>query len=110
MNSFKNMNFTILKLSAKYSSTFHFKVKIGIKSTNENAETKGTYKYEKGTNETQINENLSFSMQSTPITKDTKINAYLQVYTKTGYKTAGAGEIVLSSLKPEEIMKVEIVK
>ena len=44
MNSFKNMKFTIDKLSAKYNSSFHFKVKIGNKTTNESVETKGTYK------------------------------------------------------------------
>ena len=103
MNSFKNMKFTIDKLSAKYNSSFHFKVKIGNKTTNESVETKGTYKYEKGTNETVINETVILNLNTAPVGKDAKIHAYLQVYTKTGYKTAGAGEILISSLKAGSI-------
>ena len=110
MNSFKNMKFTIDKLSAKYNSSFHFKVKIGNKTTNESVETKGTYKYEKGTNETVINETVILNLNTAPVGKDAKIHAYLQVYTKTGYKTAGAGEILISSLKAGSILNVEIVK
>ena len=106
----QTLTFVVERLVAEYSNSFHFKVKIGIKGTSSECETKGTYRYEKGTNETIIKETLILNLQSV-LTKEMKLQACLQVYTKSGFKTAGAGEIPYQSLlNPSCKLDIEIMK
>ena len=79
------------KLIANYSSSCNFKIKIVVNSANkEQAQNKHSFKYEKGSSEVQINEKLTLNV-SQPLNLETKLQFSLEVYTKTGYKTAGIG-------------------
>lgn len=102
----------INKIIADYSSSCHFKIKIVV-STSPNKETvenKHSFKYEKGVKEVNVNDQLELSLTS-PLTTETKLQFFLQVYTKTGYKTAGMGLLSLSSNVSNNIpIKIEIQK
>ena len=81
----------INKLIANYSSSCNFKIKIVVNSANkEQAQNKHSFKYEKGSSEVQINEKLTLNLAQ-PLNLETKLQFSLEVYTKTGYKTAGIG-------------------
>ena len=81
----------INKLIANYSSSCNFKIKIVVNSANkEQAQNKHSFKYEKGLSEVQINEKLTLNLAQ-PLNLETKLQFSLEVYTKTGYKTAGIG-------------------
>ena len=81
----------IKKLIANYSSSCNFKIKIVVNSANkEQAQNKHSFKYEKGSFEVQINEKLTLNLAQ-PLNLETKLQFSLEVYTKTGYKTAGIG-------------------
>ena len=81
----------INKLIANYSSSCNFKIKIVVNSANkEQAQNKHSFKYEKGFSEVQINEKLTLNLAQ-PLNLETKLQFSLEVYTKTGYKTAGIG-------------------
>ena len=85
------------KLKANYSSNCHFKIKI-VASTSpnkESVENKHSFKYEKGKTEVNINEKLELILNE-PLTTESKLQFFLEVYTKTGYKTAGVGTLSLS--------------
>ena len=84
------------KLTAKYCSNCHFKIKIVVSSSpnKESVEIKHSLKYEKGTSEINIYEKLDLKPNS-PLTSESKLHFFLEVYTKTGYKTAGVGKFNL---------------
>ena len=103
---------TINRLTAFYSSNCHFKIKIVSSSSpnKESAENKHSFKYDKSTSgvdiyeklELNINDNLSF---------EHKFQFFLEVYTKTGYKTAGLGILQLSQdIKLNNPIEIEIMK
>ena len=85
------------KLKANYSSNCHFKIKIvaSTSATKESVENKHSFKYEKGKSEVNINEKLELIVNE-PLTTESKLQFFLEVYTKTGYKTAGVGTLSLS--------------
>ena len=87
----------INRLLGNYSSSCYFKIKIILSSSpnKESAESKHSYKYEKGKNEINIYETLEIN-QNVPLTSESKFQFFLEVYTKTGYKTAGVGVYHLS--------------
>jgi len=97
----------INKLIANYSSSCNFKIKIVVNSANkEQAQNKHSFKYEKGSSEVQINEKLTLNLAQ-PLNLETKLQFSLEVYTKTGYKTAGIGLLSfadgIASNKPYKI-------
>lgn len=108
MNAKQSLTIKITKLIAAYSSTFHFKIKFGLKNAKDHCETKGTYKYEKGTSGTDIGESLEFPFDITP-TSDSLLQFCLQIYTKTGYKTASAGECAYSAVRPNSKCDIEFL-
>ena len=85
------------KLIANYSSNVHFKIKIVVSTSKfkEETENKHSFKYEKGSPEVKINEKLNLVVNE-PLTFESKLQFFLEVYTKTGYKTAGVGVYSLS--------------
>ena len=85
------------KLKANYSSNCHFKIKIvaSTSANKESVENKHSFKYEKGKSEVNINEKLELIVNE-PLTTESKLQFFLEVYTKTGYKTAGVGTLSLS--------------
>ena len=87
----------INKLIANYSSNCNFKILIVISTSpyNESAETKHSLKYEKGSSEVNIYEKLVLKPFD-PLTSETKLQFFLKVFTKKGYKTAGVGVLHLS--------------
>ena len=103
---------TINRLTAFYSSNCHFKIKVVASSSpnKESAENKHSFKYDKSTSgvdiyeklELNINDNLSF---------EHKFQFFLEVYTKTGYKTAGLGILQLNKdIKLNTPIEIEIMK
>ena len=102
----------IVKLTASYSSTCHFKIKVVSSSSpnKESAENKHSFKYDKSSQEVNINERLELKINDT-LTFDHKFQFFLEVYTKTGYKTAGLGILQLSKdLKLNHPIQIEIQK
>ena len=102
----------IVKLTASYSSTCHFKIKVVSSSSpnKEYAENKHSFKYDKSSQEVNINEKLELKINDT-LTFDHKFQFFLEVYTKTGYKTAGLGILQLSKdLKLNHPIQIEIQK
>ena len=102
----------INKLIGKFSSSFHFKIKIVLSSSpsKESVESKHSMKYEKGASELNIYEQLNLNTVS-PLSAESKLQFFLDVYTKTGYKTAGVGVLHLSrGVSINTPLKVEIKK
>ena len=102
----------IIKLSANYSSSCHFKIKVvaNTSSVKDSVENKHSFKYEKGTTETNINEKLELQL-SQPLNSETKLQFFLEVYTKTGYKTAGVAILnSLNNIVSNNLMELEILK
>ena len=102
----------INKLTASYSSTCHFKIKaVSSSSPNkESAENKHSFKYDKSLQEVNINEKLELNINDN-LTFEHKFQFFLEVYTKTGYKTAGLGILQLSKdLKLNNPIQIEIQK
>ena len=88
------IKFTLTKLIAQFSSSFHFKIKILIKNSSNNhnnCETMHSFKYEKGKEELILNNVLELPFDSETIKNDTTFQFLLEIYTKTGYKPAGLG-------------------
>ena len=103
---------TINKLIASYSSNCHFKIKIVSNSSpnKESAENKHSFKYDKSSSEVLINEKLELNINDT-LSFEHKFQFFLQVYTKSGYKTAGLGVLQLSKdIKLETPIQIEIMK
>ena len=88
----------VKKLTADYSSNCHFKIKIVSNSSpnKESAENKHSFKYDKNSSEVNINETLELNINDS-LTFEHKFQFFLEVYTKTGYKTAGIGILQLSN-------------
>ena len=88
----------VKKLTADYSSNCHFKIKIVSNSSpnKESAENKHSIKYDKNSSEVNINETLELNINDS-LTFEHKFQFFLEVYTKTGYKTAGIGILQLSN-------------
>ena len=102
----------INKLTASYSSTCHFKIKVVSSSTpnKESAENKHSFKYDKSLQVVNINEKLELNINDN-LTFEHKFQFFLEVYTKTGYKTAGLGILQLSKdLKLNNPIQIEIQK
>ena len=102
---------TINKLIASYSSNCHFKIKIVSNSSpnKESAENKHSFKYDKSSSEVLINEKLELNINDT-LSFEHKFQFFLQVYTKSGYKTAGLGVLQLSKdIKLETPIQIEIM-
>ena len=87
----------INRLLTKFSSSFHFKSKMVVSSSpnKESVENKHSFKYDKDSPELNIYEPLNLNLTS-PLTSESKLQFFLEVYTKTGYKTAGVGVFRLS--------------
>ena len=103
---------TINKLTASYSSNCHFKIKIVSNSSpnKESVENKHSFKYDKSSSEVLINEKLELNINDT-LSFEHKFQFFLQVYTKSGYKTAGLGILQLSKdIKLETPIQIEIMK
>ena len=103
---------TINKLIASYSSNCHFKIKIVSNSSpnKESAENKHSFKYDKSSSEVLINEKLELNIND-KLSFEHKFQFFLQVYTKSGYKTAGLGVLQLSKdIKLETPIQIEIMK
>ena len=102
----------INKLKANYSSNCHFKIKI-VSSSSPNKETienKHSFKYDKSLQETNINETLELQINNN-LSFENKFQFFLEVYTKTGYKTAGLGILQLSEdMKLNNPIQIEIQK
>ena len=102
----------INKLTASYSSTCHFKIKVVSSSSpnKESAENKHSFKYDKSLQVVNINEKLELNINDN-LTFEHKFQFFLEVYTKTGYKTAGLGILQLSKdLKLNNPIQIEIQK
>ena len=102
----------INKLTASYSSTCHFKIKVVSSSTpnKESAENKHSFKYDKSLQVVNINEKLELNINDN-LTLEHKFQFFLEVYTKTGYKTGGLGILQLSKdLKLNNPIQIEIQK
>ena len=101
----------INKLIANYSSSCNFKIKIVVNSANkEQAQNKHSFKYEKGSSEVQINEKLTLNLAQ-PLNLETKLQFSLEVYTKTGYKTAGIGLLSFADgIESNKPYKIQIKK
>ena len=107
----KKIIFNVNKLVANYSQTFHFKLKIQLKNSNEFCESKHSTKYEKNKTELNINETLELNiLNSSTINKDSVLQFYLLIYTKTGYKSAGNANLDIINIKNNLINKIEILK
>ena len=108
----KCIKLTLIKLNASYSTNFKFKVQSQIKNlNNQKVETNEGFKYAKETNFTQINEQLELNIEDISlINLDTELEFFLQIKTKTGYKTAGLGKINFSNIKNNDINFIEIEK
>ena len=103
---------TINKLIASYSSNCHFKIKIVSNSSpnKESVENKHSFKYDKSSSEVLINEKLELNIND-KLSFEHKFQFFLQVYTKSGYKTAGLGVLQLSKdIKLETPIQIEIMK
>ena len=97
-----NVQIYINNLTANYSSSFHFKIRIIVSSspTKESVETQHPYKYEQ----------LDLKIVN-PLTSESRLQILLEVYTKTGYKTAGVGVYSLSKGVMINVpIKIEILK
>ena len=102
----------INKLKATYSSNCHFKIKIvSFSSKNkESIENKHSFKYDKSLQEININETLELQINDN-LSFEYKFQFFLEVYTKTGYKTAGLGILQLSEdMKLNNPIQIEIQK
>ena len=102
----------VSKLTANYSSSCNFKIKIVASSSpnKESTENKHSIKFVKGTPEVNINETLDLILNE-PLSSDLKLQFFLEVYTKTGYKTAGVGVLNLSNNISSNIpIQIEILK
>ena len=102
----------IIKLIANFSSSCHFKIKVVFSSSpyRESTENKHSFKYEKGSSEVNIYEILNLKPFH-PLTSEDKLQFFLEVYTRTGYKTAGVGVLHLSrGITANETIKIEIKK
>ena len=102
----------VSKLTANYSSSCNFKIKIVASSSpnKESTENKHSIKFVKGTSEVNINETLDLILNE-PLSSDLKLQFFLEVYTKTGYKTAGVGVLNLSNNISSNIpIQIEILK
>ena len=102
----------INKLTATYSSNCHFKIKIVASSSKnqESAENKHSFKYDKSKTIVNINEQLELSIND-GLSYGNKFQFFLEVYTKTGYKTAGLGILQLSQdIKLNNPIEIEIQK
>ena len=102
----------INKLKANYSSNCHFKIKIVSSSSpnKESIENKHSFKYDKSLQETNINETLELQINNN-LSFENKFQFFLEVYTKTGYKTAGLGILQLSEdMKLNNPIQIEIQK
>ena len=100
------------KLTADYSSTCNFKIKIALNSSpyRESVENKHSFKYQKGSSEINIYEQLNLKCNG-PLNLESKLQYFLEVYTKTGYKTAGIGVLNLSKgVKSNTPIEIEIKK
>ena len=107
----KKIIFSVNKLIANYSQTFHFKLKIQLKNSNEFCESKHSTKYEKNKQELNLNEILELNiLNSTIINKNSILQFFLLIYTKSGYKNAGIAELLISEIKNNSNNKIEILK
>ncbi len=108
----KYIKLTLIKLNASYSTNFRFKVQSQIKNlNNEKVETNDGYKYGKETNFTEINEQIELKIEDISLIKlDSELEFFLQIKTKTGYKTAGLGKINFNNIKNNEVNIIEIEK
>ena len=107
-----NVQIYINNLTANYSSSFHFKIRIIVSSspTKESVETQHPYKYEQGSSIINIYEQLDLKIVN-PLTSESRLQILLEVYTKTGYKTAGVGVYSLSKGVMINVpIKIEILK
>ena len=102
----------INKLIANYSSSCHFKIKIVASSSpqKEQAENKHSFKYDKNSTEVNINERLELILGA-PLEVDSKLQFFLEVYTKNGYKTAGVGILTITNVISSNIpISIDIQK
>ena len=102
----------VIKLMANYSSGCNFKIKIEHSTSKfkEFTENKHSFKYIKGSAEVNINETLELILNET-LTTDSKLQFFLEVYTKSGYKTAGVGILSISDeISNYSPIKIEIKK
>ena len=108
----KLIKLTLIKLNAVYSTSFKFKVQSQIKNLNdEKIETQESFKYTKDINDTQINEEIDLNIQDISLIKlNSELQFFLQIKTKTGYKTAGMGKILFNNIKNNDINIIEIEK
>ena len=106
----KCIKLTLIKLNASYSVNFKFKVLSQIKNlNNEKVETHDGFKFEKDTNCTEINEQIELNIEDISlINLDSELDFFLQIKTKTGYKTAGIGKINFNDIKNNEVNIIEI--
>ena len=107
------IKFTLTKLIAQFSSSFHFKIKILIKNSsnnNNNCETQHSFKYEKGKEELILNNVLELPFDTDNIKNDTSFQFFLEIYTKTGYKPAGLGTIQLNKINNHQNNIINILK
>ena len=108
----KLIKLTLFKLNAVYSTSFKFKVQSQIKNLNdEKIETQESFKYTKDINDTQINEEIDLNIKDISLIKlNSELQFFLQIKTKTGYKTAGMGKILFNNIKNNDINIIEIEK
>ena len=108
----RNNSNRVNELKASYSSNCHFKIKIvSFSSQNkESIENKHSFKYDKSLQEININETLELQINDN-LSFENKFQFFLEVYTKTGYKTAGLGILQLSEdMKLNNPIQIEIQK
>ena len=106
------LNIIINKLIANYSSSCHFKIKIVASSSpgKEQVENKHSFKYDKSSTEVNINERLELFL-SESLKVDSKLQFFLEVYTKNGYKTAGVGILTITNVISSNIpISIDIQK
>jgi chromosome segregation ATPase len=78
--------------------------------TKESVETQHPYKYEQGSSIINIYEQLDLKIVN-PLTSESRLQILLEVYTETGYKTAGVGVYSLSKGVMINVpIKIEILK
>ena len=102
----------INRLLASYSASCYFKIKVVLPLTSHKitAENKHSFKYEKGQYEINIYEKLEIQ-QNVSLTPENKFQFFLEVYTKTGFKTAGVGVYHLSKGVSENVpLQIELKK
>ena len=106
-----SLKIKVIRLIGNYSANCNFKIKIEVStsSNKESVQNKHSFKYKVGSSEIIMNELLEIILNE-PLTNQSKLQFFLEIYTKTGYRPCAKGVLSISEITPNKPIQIELQK